>query len=189
MAKPDKPTRSGPPSKRVAVKRPDTSATGSAQSKAAFPIVGIGCSAGGLEALEKLLSHIPARSGMAFVIVQHLDPVHASALPELLQRVTTLPVAEAAHRMAVKPDCVYIIPPNKDLSLLRGKLHLSAPVAPRGLRLPIDFFLRTLAEEQGDKAVGIILIAHKSHAPGASLTIRRSPAPGIGWDRGESGFP
>ena len=157
MATSGKPTRSGPPSKRAVVKRPDTSATGPAQSKGAFPIVGIGCSAGGLEALEKLLSHVPAGSGMAFVIVQHLDPVHVSALPELLQRVTTLPVVEAKHRMAVKPDCVYIIPPNKDLSLLRGKLHLSPPVAPRGLRLPIDSFLRTLAEDQSENAVGIIL--------------------------------
>jgi len=122
-----------------------------------FPIVGIGCSAGGLDAVEKLLSHVPAESGMAFVIVQHLDPEHTSALPELLQRVTAMPVVEAEDRMVVKPDCVYIIPPNKDMSLLRGELHLFAPVAPRGLRLPIDFFLRTLAEDRGENAVGIIL--------------------------------
>lgn len=156
MARSIKPTQSEPTPKRVASRKavpPDTTT----QPARAFPIVGIGCSAGGLDALEKLLSHVPAGSGMAYVIVQHLDPVHVSALPELLQRVTTMPVVEAVNGMAVQPDCVYIIPPNKDLSLLRGELHLFAPVAPRGLRLPIDFFLRTLAEDQGPHAVGIIL--------------------------------
>lgn len=146
MAKSSKPSQPG-----------DSPRQDKARDIAAFPVVGIGCSAGGLDALEKLLSHVPANSGMAYVIVQHLDPVHISVLPELLQRVTEMPVAEATNRRPVQPDCVYIIPPNKDLSLLRGELHLFAPVAPRGLRLPIDFFLRTLAEDQGDKAVGIIL--------------------------------
>lgn len=146
MTKPSKPVQSAHSPKRD-----------KAKEIAGFPIVGIGCSAGGLDALEKLLSHIPAGSGMAYVIVQHLDPVHVSALPELLQRVTAMPVVEAKNRMTVEPNCVYIIPPNKDLSLLRGELHLFAPVAPRGLRLPIDFFLRTLAEDQGEMAVGIIL--------------------------------
>jgi PAS domain S-box-containing protein len=146
MAKPGKPAQSTPPPKRD-----------EAKGTLAFPIVGIGCSAGGLDALEKLLSHVPAGSGMAYVIVQHLDPIHVSVLPELLQRCTAMPVVEAADGLTVKPDCVYIIPPNKDLSLLRGELHLFTPVAPRGLRLPIDFFLRTLAEDQGENAVGIIL--------------------------------
>lgn len=124
---------------------------------AGFPIVGIGCSAGGLEALEALLSHVPADSGMAFVIVQHLDPYHISNLPELLQRTTPMPVVEAGERMEVRPDSVYVIPPNKDLSLLRGVLHLLNPTAKRGLRLPIDFFLRTLADDLHDKAIGVVL--------------------------------
>jgi chemotaxis methyl-accepting protein methylase/PAS domain-containing protein len=122
-----------------------------------FPIVGIGCSAGGLEALEALLSHVPADSGMAFVVVQHLDPQHASNLPELLQRATQMHVVEADERMAVEPDSVYVIPPNKDLSLLRGVLHLLDPTEKRGLRLPIDFFLRTLADDLQDKAIGVVL--------------------------------
>ncbi len=122
-----------------------------------FPIVGIGCSAGGLEALEALLSHVPADCGMAFVIVQHLDPQHTSNLPELLQRATPMPVVEAGERMEVRPDCVYVIPPNKDLSLLRGVLHLLDPAEKRGLRLPIDFFLRTLADDRQDKAIGVVL--------------------------------
>jgi chemotaxis methyl-accepting protein methylase/PAS domain-containing protein len=121
------------------------------------PIIGIGCSAGGLEALERFLVHVPTGSGMAFVIVQHLDPQHVSALPELLQNQTRMHVAEVENGMTVEADCVYVIPPNKDLSLLHGKLHLLDPVAPRGLRLPIDFFLRSLAEDRKEKAIGIVL--------------------------------
>ncbi|MFA7281571.1 MAG: chemotaxis protein CheB [Sterolibacterium sp.] len=122
-----------------------------------FPVVGIGCSAGGLDALEKFLSHVPVGSGMAFVIVQHLAPAHVSALPELLQRITRMKVVEAGDGMPIQPDCVYIIPPNKDLSLLHGTLHLLEPVGSRGLRLPIDFFLRSLAEDRQERAIGVIL--------------------------------
>jgi chemotaxis methyl-accepting protein methylase len=124
---------------------------------AAFPIVGIGCSAGGLEALEKFLSHVPASTGMAFLIVQHLAPEHVSALPDLLRRHTTMPVVEVTDGMLVQPNGVYVIPPNKDLSLLHGTLYLLEPAAPRGLRLPIDFFLRTLAEDRREQAIGVIL--------------------------------
>ena len=122
-----------------------------------FPINGIGCSAGGLEALEKFLRNVPDGSGMAFVVVQHLDPGHVSALPDLLQRMTSLRVAEVTDGMAVAPGCVHVIPPNKDLSLLHGRLLLLEPVAPRGLRLPIDFFLRSLAEDRQEQAIGIVL--------------------------------
>lgn len=122
-----------------------------------FPIVGIGCSAGGLEALEKFLTHVSPGCGMAFVIIQHLAPEHVSALPDLLQRHTAMPVAEATDGMVIATNSVYVIPPNKDLSLLHGKLHLLEPVAPRGLRLPIDFFLRTLAEDRKEQAIGVIL--------------------------------
>lgn len=124
---------------------------------ASFPIIGIGCSAGGLEALEKFLSHVPAASGMAFVIVQHLAPEHVSALPELLQHHTLMPVVEITDGMVVRPNCVYTIPPAKDLTLLHGMLYLLEPNAPRGLRLPIDFFLRTLAEDCKERAVAVIL--------------------------------
>lgn len=124
---------------------------------AVFPLIGIGCSAGGLEALEKFLTHLPEASGVAVVVVQHLDPRHSSALPELLQRLTRMRVVEAGNGMAVQPDCVYVIPPDKDLSLLHGKLYLLDPAAPRGLRLPIDFFLRSLAEDRREAAIGIVL--------------------------------
>lgn len=147
-----------PPHKGQLTLKPATTAAVPVKSPvASFPIVGIGCSAGGLEALEKFLSHVPASAGIAFVIVQHLAPEHVSALPDLLQRHTTMPVVEATDGMLVHPDGVYVIPPNKDLSLLHGTLYLLDPVAPRGLRLPIDFFLRTLAEDRKEHAIGVIL--------------------------------
>ena len=99
-----------------------------------FPIVGIGASAGGLEALELFVKNVPPGSGMAFVIVQHLDPTHKGILVELLQRGTPMPVVQVTDRLKVEPDTVYVIPPNKDMSILKGVLYLFAPVAPRGLR-------------------------------------------------------
>jgi len=122
-----------------------------------FPIVGIGASAGGLEALEQFLRHVPQGSGIAFVIIQHLDPTHKGIMPELLQRATTMEVFQVRDRLKVKPDCVYVIPPNKDMSILHGVLHLFEPTAPRGLRLPIDFFLRSLAEDRQERSIGVIL--------------------------------
>jgi two-component system, chemotaxis family, CheB/CheR fusion protein len=89
-----------------------------------FPIVGIGASAGGLEALDQFLGRVPAGSGMAFVIVQHLDPTRKGIMPELLQRVTGMKVIQVKDRTTVRPDCVYVIPPNKDMSILHGVLHL-----------------------------------------------------------------
>ncbi|MDX9710661.1 MAG: chemotaxis protein CheB [Trichloromonas sp.] len=122
-----------------------------------FPIAGLGASAGGLEALEQFLRHVPENSGMAFVVVQHLDPTHKGIMPELLQRATGMEVFQVRDRMQVKPNCVYVIPPNKDMSILHGVLHLFAPTAPRGLRLPIDFFLRSLAEDRRELSIGVIL--------------------------------
>ncbi len=122
-----------------------------------FPIVGIGASAGGLEALVQFLEHVPKDSGMAFVIVQHLDPTQKGMMPELLQRATAIKVLQVKDRTRVQPNCVYVIPPNSDMSLLHGVLHLIAPLEPRGLRLPIDFFFRSLAEDQQERSIGIIL--------------------------------
>jgi two-component system CheB/CheR fusion protein len=122
-----------------------------------FPIVGIGASAGGLEALELFLKNVPVRSGMAFVIVQHLDPTHKGMLAELLQRGTAMKVMQIKDHTRVRPDCVYVIPPNKDLFILHGVLHLLDPVAPRGLRLPIDSFFRSLADDSEERSIGVIL--------------------------------
>jgi len=122
-----------------------------------FPIVGIGSSAGGLEALEQFLRRVPEDCGLAFVIVQHLDPTHKGIMPELLQRVTGMEVFQVRDRMRVKPNCIYVIPPNKDMSILHGVLHLFVPTAARGLRLPIDFFLRSLADDRQEGSIGVIL--------------------------------
>ena len=122
-----------------------------------FPIIGIGASAGGLEALEQFLGRVPAGCGMAFVIVQHLDPTHKGIMAELLQRTTGMKVAQVRDRTHVRPDRVYVIPPNKDMSILHGVLHLLEPAAPRGLRLPIDSFLCSLAQDRQERSVGVIL--------------------------------
>ncbi|MBK8817234.1 MAG: PAS domain-containing protein [Methylococcaceae bacterium] len=123
----------------------------------AFPIVGIGASAGGLEALDSFFRVVPWDIGMAFVIVQHLDPTHDSLLSEILQRTTRMPVVEVSDQQQTKPNCVYVIPPNRDMAILHGKLILSVPHEPHGQRLPIDAFLRSLAEDRQEKAIGIIL--------------------------------
>ncbi|WP_235781878.1 chemotaxis protein CheB [Shewanella vesiculosa] len=120
-------------------------------------IVGIGASAGGLEALADFFSHVLTPSSIAFVVIQHLDPTRKSIMPELLQRTTLMKVTQASNGMEVKPNCVYVIPPNKDLSMLHGSLFLLDPTASRGLRLPIDFFFRALANDQNERAVGVIL--------------------------------
>ena len=122
-----------------------------------FPIIGLGASAGGLEALEQFFHLMPADSGMAYVVVQHLDPSHASLLTEILQRSTAMPVVEATDQMAVTPNQVHVIPPNRDMVIFHGALQLSLPAEPRGQRMPIDAFLRSLAEDQGEDAIGIIL--------------------------------
>jgi two-component system CheB/CheR fusion protein len=122
-----------------------------------FPIVGIGASAGGLEALEQFLGNVPENSGMAYVVIQHLDPTQKGMLPELLQRITKMKVFQVKDRMAAKPNCVYVIPPNTSMSLLKGLLHLFEPIEARGLRLPIDFFLRSLADDRRELGIGVIL--------------------------------
>ncbi len=124
-----------------------------------FPIVGIGASAGGLAAFEAFFAGIPSapESGMAFVLVQHLAPDHKSMLAELIRRYTPMPVFEVDDSMAVSPNCVYIIAPNYDMALLNGHLQLLEPTAPRGQRLPIDFFFSSLAADQRDRAIGIVL--------------------------------
>ncbi len=123
-----------------------------------IPIVGIGASAGGLAAFEAFFSGMPdINTGMAFVLVQHLAPDHKSILTELIRRSTRMQTFEVEDGMVVKPDCVYIIPPNRDMAFLNGALQLLEPSAPRGRRLPIDFFFRSLAQDQRERAICIVL--------------------------------
>src|SRR5512133_3971968 len=128
-------------------------------SGADFPIVGIGASAGGLAAFEAFFSGMPADvdPDMAFVLVQHLAPDHKSILTDLIRRYTRMQVFEVEDGMLVRPNCAYIIPPNRDMAFLNGALQLLEPSAPRGQRLPIDFFFRSLAQDQGERAIGIVL--------------------------------
>ncbi len=122
-----------------------------------FPIVGIGASAGGLEALEQFFGNVPKSSGLAYVVIQHLDPNHVGIMPELLQRTTEMKVVQVTDHLQVEPNHVYVIPPNKSMSILNGCLHLFEPVELRGLRLPIDYFFRSLAEDRLEKSIGVIL--------------------------------
>jgi two-component system, chemotaxis family, CheB/CheR fusion protein len=124
-----------------------------------FPIVGIGASAGGLAAFEAFFSGMPADAdpGMAFILVQHLAPDHSSILTALMQRYTRMKVYEVEDGMTVQINCAYIIPPNRDMAFLNGTLHLMEPAEPRGHRLPIDIFFRSLAQDQHERAIGIVL--------------------------------
>ena len=124
-----------------------------------FPIVGVGASAGGLAAFEAFFSGMPsgADPGMAFVLVQHLAPDHRSILSELIRRCTRMQVFEVEDGMPVQINCVYIIPPNRDMAFLHGTLQLLEPAAPRGQRLPIDFLFRSLAVDQREHAIGVVL--------------------------------
>jgi two-component system CheB/CheR fusion protein len=138
-------------------KTPARKKTAGHPPEANFPIIGIGASAGGLEAFELFFKTMPADSGMAFVLVPHLDPGHASMLSDILQRNTTMPVHEAEDQTPIEPDHVYIIPPGRDMAVFHGVLNLSLPEKSGGLRHPIDSFFRSLAEDLGERAICIIL--------------------------------
>ena len=120
-------------------------------------IVGIGASAGGLKAFERFFSQMPSDSGMGFVLILHLDPSHVSMLPDLLSKYTKMPILQTEDGAKVEANTVHIIPPNKKMAIKHGALVLTAPTEPRGLRLPIDAFFRSLAEDQGSNAIGVIL--------------------------------
>ena len=124
-----------------------------------FPVVGIGASAGGLDAFKKLLKAIPEKSGMAYVLVQHLDPNHESMLPEILQKITSIPVLEISDKIKVEPDNIYVIPSNKIMVATDGVLHLAPrPAKSKAERtLPIDLFFTSLAEVHQMHAIGVVL--------------------------------
>jgi two-component system CheB/CheR fusion protein len=156
---------------KVALKSPKTRARGKTAGPRArdgeetaslhpglsFPVVAIGASAGGLAAYTELLKALPSTSGIAFVLIQHLEPKHESALTNLLSKATSMPVVEVSEGMAVEPNCVYVIPPNKDMTIRKGTLRLAPRSQGAGLQRPIDDFSIALAEEQGDAAIGVVL--------------------------------
>jgi len=156
-------TKTSRKKKRLAEKkhRPSSNAfidkTSERSNKKSFPIVGLGASAGGLEAFESFIGALPEDSGMACILVSHLDPYHVSLLPELLQKNTRIPVHQITDGTKVEPNNIYVIPPNKELYILHGVLQLVDLTQPRGFNLPIDSFFRSLSEDQGPNAIGIIL--------------------------------
>ncbi len=144
-------------------------------ARACLAVVGIGASAGGLEAFKHFFAAMPPDSGMAFVLIQHLDPTHQSLTAELLGNHTAMPVVEVADEMRVEPNRVYVIPPNAYLTISGETLHLSEPTERRGLRVPIDFFFRSLADDQQERAIGIIL---SGSGTDGSLGVREIKAAG-----------
>jgi two-component system CheB/CheR fusion protein len=142
-----------------ALPEPEAAPDAPADDTAAFPVVGIGASAGGLDAIERFLGAMSpeSESALAIVIVQHLDPERKSLLTDLIQRHTRMSAVEAAHGARVEPGVIYVIPPNRDLAIDGGKLQLVEPAHPRGSRPTIDFFFRSLANDRREKAVAVIL--------------------------------
>ncbi|CAN7216472.1 PAS domain-containing protein [Pseudoduganella sp. LjRoot289] len=128
-----------------------------APARTPVPVVGIGASAGGLEPISELLAAVPPGNGFAYVVVQHLDPQHTGMLPELLQRVTAMPVLEAADGMLIEPASVYVIPPDRDLGYARGALRVAKQQRRPGQCMPIDHFFQELAADCGPLATGVVL--------------------------------
>lgn len=141
---------------------------------ASFPIVAIGASAGGLEAFSNLLRALPSDPGLALIFIPHLDPTHESAMVELLARTTRMPVRQAAEDMRVQVNTVYVLPPNSDMNISEGVLHLVRRDAGRGHHMPIDTFFRSLAEDQTTNAIGVILSGTASDGTLGMAAIKNS---------------
>ena len=143
-------------SRKKAGKRP-REAGPALQEPGVFPIVGVGASAGGLEAFIVMVKNLPENTGMAFVLVQHLDPTHPSALSEILSRTAKMPVVEVTDGMTIIPNRIHVMPANTTMTLQDGEFRLGARLLVRGQHLPIDHFFQSLAEDRGDQAIGVIL--------------------------------
>jgi len=155
----------GDPGQQAPGKQPATPPAGHEGGPPPVPlaVVGVGASAGGLDAFKRFLQAVPAQTGMAYVLVPHLDPSHESLLVELLARHTPMPVSEAEEGMAVEADRVYVIPPSRYLAIGEGRLRLSAPPESAGHQTAIDFFRRSLAEAYAERAIGIVLSGTGAH--------------------------
>ena len=150
MTPPKKKSRKANPSEPMDIER-------LARTDAPFPIVGIAASAGGLEAFTDLISHLPTNTGMAFVLIQHLSPDYESLLPEILGRVTEMPVQQVQDQMTVEPNEIYVIPPNHQMSLEDGIFHLAPRQKVQGKYMPGDVFFESLAVDRGNKAIAVVL--------------------------------
>ena len=157
-------------------------------TKITFPIVGVGASAGGLEAFRRFLDAQTPTSGMAFVMIQHLDPTHPSLMADLLSSHTSMTVAQASDGMPPRPDHVYLIPPGTSLALSEGLLRISKPKEPHGARLPFDFFLDSLAEACGRRAVCVVLSGTGADGARGLLAIKQMGGLVIAQDPQEADF-
>lgn len=159
---------------RAPRKLPDLKIVSRSTSPATYPIVAVGASAGGLEAISNLLRVLPAQPGMALVFIPHLDPTHESSMVELLSRVTRMPVLQAAEGMSVACNSVYVLPPHADMTISNGVLHLEERDASRRQHMPVDTFFRSLAEDQMSNAVGVVLSGTANDGTLGLLAIKSS---------------
>jgi two-component system CheB/CheR fusion protein len=143
--------------RETTIPKPRVSQRPASPESTPFPAVGIGASAGGLEAFTELLRYLPEESGMAYVLVQHLDPTHGSVLQEILSRTSKIPVTEVTDGTIIERDHVYVIPANSNMIIEHGALRLLPRESPRSWQMPIDYFLRSLAEDRGEQAIAVIL--------------------------------
>jgi two-component system CheB/CheR fusion protein len=154
-----------------------------------FCVAGIGASSGGLDACKKLLAALPAKTNIAFILVLHLDPTHASMMVELLSSVTAMPVVQATDGMVIAPDHLYIIPPGSYLAASHGALHLSVPLARHGARLPFDFLLQSIAKSYGPRAICVILSGNGADGSAGLLAIEAAGGLVIALDPEEAAYP
>ena len=166
-----KKSKQGNPEKKPA-NSSESSVQGKTENSELFPVVGIGASAGGLEAFTELLRHMPEETGMAFVLVQHLDPTHGSVLQEILSRTTKKPVKEVTDGMTIQPDNVYVIPANTNMAIEGSTLRLAARSLIRGQHMPVDYFFRSLAKDRGDRAIGVVLSGTASDGTEGCMAIK-----------------
>ncbi len=153
---------------------PESTSPNPENNPARFRVVGVGASAGGLESLEQFFSNLPPNPGMAFVVVQHLSPDFRSVMDELLARHSDLPIQQAEHNIEVEPNRVYLLPPKKEMIIHERRLLLSDKERTHGLTLPIDHFFRSLAQDLGPEAVGIILSGTGSDGSRGVREIKRA---------------
>ncbi|MDR3403713.1 MAG: chemotaxis protein CheB [Chthoniobacter sp.] len=191
MKKPQRRTsKSKAPAAVEKVKPPKTlPIAGPAGGGEVCPVVGVGASAGGLEAFAQLLEHLPARTGLAFALVQHLDPTRESHLSDILSRSTGMPVVEAKDGVVLEPDHVYVIPPNASMSVSDGTLTLAAREEGRGGHLPIDHFFESLAEHRGNKAIGVVLSGNASDGTLGLKAIKAAGGIAFAQEEASAKFP
>jgi two-component system CheB/CheR fusion protein len=152
-----------------------------------FPVVGIGASAGGYEAMAALLQHLGEKTGMAYVLIQHLDPSRKSQLVELLSRVTKMSVSEITDNTRLEPNHFYIVPPNHNVAMLHGILHLM-PRSPATVQMAVDYFFRSLAEDHGAKSIGVVLSGTGSDGTAGLRAIKAAGGVTIAQDEKSAGF-